>query len=238
MRKLVKLRRFNEQGIEQFALFRAGVQNEDTHVDLESILDDPSFSSEVEGHVEVVQRQFSTRFAAGEFLHELLSTGALPNLDSDRGVWAWLSAFYFDQLCPPHGRLGDDARWVPAVGDFRKYYRHLLAGPYQILRAHRDDPKRVWAVLANPVHTPGDVAEQLASRQELITNRTVMETATRLYVVEGTGTLKPGAAAQANGSARRLVDVLNQLDLTWDLYSLTAEQLFDLLPLEFEKFKQ
>ena len=234
----MKLRRFNDEGIEQFGLFRALVQDEDAHADLESILDDPSLSGEVEGHVEVIQRQFSTRFAVGEFLHGMFPTGALPKLDSDRGIWAWLSAFYFDQLCPPHGRLGDDARWVPAVGDFRKYYRHLLAGPYQIFRAHRDDPNRVRAVLANPAHTPGEVAEQLASRQELITNPTVMETATRLYVVEGSGTLKPGAAAQASGSARRLVDVLNQLDLTWDLYSLTAEQLLDLLPREFEKFKQ
>ena len=234
----MKLRRFNKEGIEEFALFRTLVQSEAAQADLESILVDPSLSGEVEGSVEVVQQQFSTRFAAGEFLHGIFSNGALPRLDSDRGVWAWLSAFYFNQLCPPHGRLGDDARWVPAVGDFRKYYRHLLAGPYQIFRAHRDNPSRVRAVLANPVHTPGEVAEQLASRQELITNPTVMETATRLYVAEASGTLEPGAAAQGGGSARRLVDVLNQLDLTWDLYSLTAEQLLDLLPLEFEKFKQ
>ena len=234
----MKLRKFNNEGIEQFAQFRALFPDGAAPADLESLLVDPSLSSEAEGTIDVVQKPFSTRFAMGEYLHGVFSTGAVPRIDSDRGVWAWLSAYYFDQLCPPNGQLGDQARWVPAVGDFRKYYRHLLAGPYQIFRAHREDPSRARAVLANPAHTPGDVAEQLSSRQELVTNPSVMEAATRLYVATTTGSLKPGAAAHGSGSARRLVDVLNQLDLTWDLYSLTAEHLLDLLPPEFEKFKQ
>ena len=237
MRGAVKLRRLNDEGIEQFAQFRMLFQGDAAPADLENLLVDTSLSGEVEGSVEVVQQHFSTRFAVGEYLHGIFSTGAVPRVDSDRGVWAWLSAFYFDQLCAPHGRLGDVARWVPAVGDFRKYYRHLLAGPYQVFRAHRDNPNRARAVLANPPHTPGEVAEQLASRQELVTNPSVMEAATRLYVVTTTGSLKLGAAAHGSGSARRLVDVLNQLDLIWDLYSMTAEHLLDLLPSEFEKFK-
>ena len=93
------------------------------------------------------------------------------------------------------------------------------------------------ALLANPPHQPGDIAEQLASRQELVTNPSVMEVATRLYINPETGRPKRGAAGRGPGSARRLAAVLNQLDLTWDLYGLDPDKLLDLLPEEFNQFQ-
>ena len=69
------------------------------------------------------------------------------------------------------------ARHIPEPGNFQRYYRHLLAGPYRIYRAHRDDPQRALALLCQPLDSPGDVVEQLASRQELVTNRGIMELA-------------------------------------------------------------
>ena len=92
------------------------------------------------------------------------------------------------------------------------------------------------AVLAAPLHRPGDIVEQLASRQELVTNQSVMEAATRLYIGDD-GLPKPRAAGRGAGSARRLADVLTQLDLTWDLYDLSTEKLLELLPPEFDEFK-
>lgn len=90
-------------------------------------------------------------------------------------------------------------------------------------------------VLANPPHTPGEVAEQLASRQEIITNPAVMATATKLYVNDDGG-LKRGAAGRGAGSARRLAEVLRQFDVNWDLFSMSSNQIYDMLPGEFESF--
>ena len=233
----MRLRKFNNIGIERFNQFRLSFAEDSDTNKLWELLEDATATSQVESEIDVEARQFTSRFAVGEYLNTLFDRGALLSLDNDRGIWTWLAAFFFEQLSPPNRRLGEDARWVPAVGDFRKYYRHLLAGPYQIYRAHRDYPQRAMALLANPPHMPGDIAEQLASRQELVTNASVMEVATKLYIDPATGLPKRGAAALGNGSARRLADLLNQLDLTWDLYYLTPEQLLNLLPTEFERFK-
>ena len=230
----MRLRSFNTAGINRFEEFLASATRDPE--DLGAFLEDSGLSSEVSPEIDVEARSFVNRLAAGEYLYSLLGDSNIPNLDENRGIWAWLSAFYFNQLCPEGAQPGRDYRWVPAVNSFRNYYRHLLAGPYFIYRAHGDHPQHAMAVLATQLHRPGDIVEQLASRQELVTNRSVMEAATRLYIGED-GLPKPGAAGRSGGSARRLADVLTQLDLTWDLYDLSTDRLLELLPAEFDKFK-
>lgn len=231
----MKLRSFNTGGINRFEEFLASVVRNDD--DLHTLLEDHSLSTTVSPEIEVEARSFVNRYAAGEYLYFLFRDSNISNLDEDRGIWAWLSAFYFDQLCPSGTNPGKDYRWVPAVNSFRNYYRHLLAGPYFIYRAHKDNPQHAMAVLATPLHRPGDIVEQIASRQEIVTNHSVMEAATRLYIGEN-GAPKPRAAGRGPGSARRFADVLTQLDLTWDLYDLTTDKLLGLLPSEFDEFKQ
>ena len=176
----MKLRRFTEVGISRFDDFRASSLRA---VDqLHEILHDDACSERVGAGIEVEQRRLPTRFSVGEYLYGLLDDVAPPGVNTDVGTWTWMSAFYFEQLCPQGSSPGDRPRWVPAVDNYRQYYRHLLAGPYLIYRAHSDNPYRAMALLANPPHQPGDIAEQLASRQELVTNPSVMEVATRLYI--------------------------------------------------------
>ena len=230
----MRLRCFNTGGINRFEQFLASAARDPE--DLCALLEDVGLSTRVSPEIEVEARSFVNRFAAGEYLYCVLGDSNISNLDEDRGIWAWVSAFYFDQLCPHDTKPGKVYRWVPAVNSFRNYYRHLLAGPYFIYRAYKDNPQHAMAVLATPLHRPGDIVEQLASRQELVTNHSVMEAATRLYIGED-GLPKPRAAGRGAGSARRLADVLTQLDLTWDLYDLSAEKLLELLPPEFDEFK-
>ncbi len=79
--------------------------------------------------------------------------------------------------------------------------------------------------------------EQLASRQSIITNDTIMEVASRLYI-DASKKQKKGAASKKNGSVRRFTEIINQFDLTWDLYGMSPERLMELLPKEFDKFRR
>ena len=92
-------------------------------------------------------------------------------------------------------------------------------------------------MLCNPLWQPGEIAEQLASRKELVTNRGVVEAATRLYYDSTTRTFKRGAGTKTRGAPRRLADLLNQLDLTYYLYGMAADELLALLPKEFDRFR-
>ena len=109
----MKLRRFDTGGINRFDQFlsSAAMDTEDLH----EFLAAPGLSTVVSPEIEVEARSFINRFAVGEYLYSLFGDSSIFNLDEDRGIWAWLSAFYFDQLCPDGTRPGKDYRWIPAV---------------------------------------------------------------------------------------------------------------------------
>lgn len=43
---------------------------------------------------------------------------------------------------------------------------------------------------------------------------------------------------KSRGTARRLADFCNQIDVTWDLYALEPDELLTRLPKEFERFRK
>src|SRR5262249_1194192 len=131
------------------------------------------------------------------------------------------------------------ARYVPS-GHAWRYYRHLLAGPYLVYKAYRDDPSQAGIVLYGPLETITDFTEQLASRQDVVQNKAAIGAATALYLNPQSGRPKRGAADTKHkpGTLRRFTDLINQLDPTFDLYSMNAGQLLTRLPAEFDGFRQ
>lgn len=238
----MRVRRLSQNGVDMFRGYLESLTTDDSAPYPAELLDDDEDASEIMPAVEVEARTFNSRIEAAEYLDEKFSSASMQGIEGDIGVWAWLALFYFDQLCAKDRdgdlRPGEIARWIPEIDNYRKYYRHLLLGPLSIYRAHRDDPQRALALLCGPLREPGDVVEQLAARQELVTNRAVIQAATTLYVDNTTKKLRRGAAGRGAGSARRLADVLNQLDVTWDLYGMAANELVLLLPKEFDRFRQ
>lgn len=236
----LKLSKFNEKGLKEFENFLdsardSGVASEN---EVSQLLNDASFVEVIDDNIDVSEIILNTRLEAGEHLLKLLDINS--SHIQDPKLWAWLTLRYFDSVCSnTNGNyvILDRSRYIYDPENFRTYYRHLLFGPFSIYLAHRDDPDRVRAVLCTPVHSPGDVVEQLASRQDLITCDAVMEVATKLYFDPETKKHKLGASSKDGGSARRFADVMMQLDLTYDLPRIKTEQLLELLPPEFDKFK-
>jgi hypothetical protein len=155
------------------------------------------------------------------------------------GAWSWLALHLFEVLCPVKEgarKLREDARYLLEAGDYRKAYRHLLAGPFLLMRAHRGDPEAVRGLLATSPDAPGEVYEQLAARKYTVTSRAVVQVATHLYFDHSTGKLKRGAGGSAAGSPRRFSEVLQQFDLTYDLQKISPERLVKILPKEFGRF--
>ncbi len=236
----MKVARLNEGGISTFAGWLETLKQGGSVQAPVSLLTSPEAIEALPVTADVELRAFTNRFEAAEYLFHRFTEAGLTDVDRDRGLWAWLSLFYFDSVCPAGKggvrKPGALARHVPEPGNFQRYYRHLLGGPYRIYRAHRDDPKRAMALLCQPLNTPGEVVEQIASRQELVTNRGIMELATRLYFNPDTKLKKHGVEGKGGGTPRRLSDVLDQFDLTWDLYASTGEELATVMPKEFARF--
>jgi len=237
----MKLRRLREEGIRRFDDYLDLLKINPSAPPPVEILTDETTSEEV-ARIEVTPQPLGTRFVAGQWLHGVLEQTRLRDTARDKGLWAWLSLLFFDEVCPADGRghrkPGERARHIPDPTNFQRYYRHLLAGPWRVYRTHRDDPSRAKVVLCQPLHTPGDLVEQLASRQELVTNRAFMAAATVLYVDSATRQPKRGAGGKTRGTARRLADFCNQIDVTWDLYSMEVSELLGKLPKEFDRFQK
>jgi hypothetical protein len=205
------------------------------------LLADDATSEPFQPEIDVAQRIFANRFDAAKYLAEKLAVPGVVNPERDVGLWAWLTLFYFDQLCPKRAdgtrKPGELARYIVATGSFQRIYRHLLLGPFLVYRAHDSDPSAAMAVLQSPLHQPGEIVEQLASRQEFIANSDIMRCATWLYFDAARGALKRGSGGKGPGSPRRFASTLNQYDLTYDLAALDHQGLMDMLPSEFDRFR-
>jgi hypothetical protein len=235
------LARLNEQGIQAF-LDYLSVAKADPKAEVPTfLLEEPAFAVPIHPTIKVeIPKGLTTRLELGQTLAQIVEVEGLTDDDRDPGMWAWLTLRFFDVVCPSTGggrKIREYAAYVPETNNFRRYYRHLLLGPYLIYRAHRDNPERALALLSKPPHVIDDIVGQLASRQEMVTNRGVMELATRLYIDPKTKKTKKGAGSKGNGSPRRLVAILDQFDVTWDLYSMKSAELVDILPgAEFKRF--
>lgn len=235
------LRRLTQAGITRFEQYLATLRGGGTAAPPTDALTSVSDSEALDTEIEIEDRAFASRLEWAQYVDEKLEGKGLKNVDRDVGLWSWLALFYVQQLLPSkkNGRrqLGELALWVPQINDFRRYYRHLLVGPYRIYRAHRTKPENALILLGGPFGSHGEMVEQFASRLEIVTNRGLIESVTTLYWDTKGKKMKRGAGGKDAGSARRLADVLLQFDVTWDLYSLPADKLLNLLPKEFAKFK-
>lgn len=238
-----EIRRFTDSGLIAAREFLCQLrQGED--LDVEELLSSDEHSVQMEASADYEVTSFDDRQQAAEYFHALLEplTANYPNLELDAGLWTWLSLKWLDFLAPLDPSTGERLvrqieRYVLTPHSYQTYYRHYLSGPYRILKAHREDVSRVRAVLATPVTSPGEVVEQIASKQDIISNPSLMAAVTALYVDPVTNRLKRGSGGSSGGSPRRLSEVLYQFDQTWDTSAMDPSGILGLLPAEFDRFK-
>ena len=234
MAKLI--RALNSAGIEQFRAYLNRLRGGLVADPPRGLLEDANFSVEIPADVKASTQRFSSRFVLGNYLCEVLDRLRPEDTDRNIGLWAWMSLFYFDQVCPiakdGGRRPGQDYRHIPDLG-YRYRHRHLLYGPYQVYRRHRG---HAILLLSGPVNSENTIYHEITSRQDLIANRGVIEATIELYMDRKRRGPKPGSqqAQAAPGSIRRFVRVLQQLDVNYDVYGMSGKDIVSLLPGEFD----
>lgn len=240
---MTEIRRFNEPGLAAARDLLDRIRKGET-TDIEAFLSNNAYTTVVTDTIYYQVVPFNNRMHAARFFFNLLApvTKQHPDMELDAGLWSWLAFKWLPVLAPVDPSTGERTvrkteNYILNPQDYRTYYRHYLSGPYRIYKAHQKNPEEAYGVLATPVNSPGEVVEQIASNQEIVSNSTLMGVVTRLYVDATTKKLKRGSGGSKGGSPRRLAAVLAQFDLTWDTYAMTPEEIVTLLPQEFAKFK-
>ncbi len=242
MSELVEVRRLNQKGISAFAAI--DWQHTGSAGDPPShILFDDDFTEVVifsNGNTRSVnpEAKFSTGRELAIFLDRALGNrDSIEDLSQDPGMWAWLALLYYGQLRQSIGEHGwknaESARFIP-LGSSLRYYRHQVSGPYFIWRRYGE---KAAVFVDTPVNQNSEVSMQLTAVAPIVSNETVMEAANLLYHSPTTKKgFKQGAGGKGPGSPRRFRDVFWQFYETYDLISMSAEDILSLLPDEFDKF--
>ena len=238
----MELRRFTDKGVEAFRRYLKALRSESAEPPPRALLTDPSTSQAAFADIEIEQRVFSSRLDAARYFDAVFDYVAHEGVEEDVHLWSWLSLFYFDQVCPAlkTGRRnpGRDYRHIPEPG-YPYGHRHLLKGAYQVYSHYWCGEKQSPLLLSTKLSRESQFHHELAGRQNFITNKGILEAANILYFNEKTRMPKRGAQIKKGrpGSLFRFIDVIQQLEVTYDLYSMTGEDIVALLPPEFDPWK-
>lgn len=235
----MRMRSLTDKGIEEFKNYIQRLKHgvaEDPPV---KSLSKYPFSKEFDVPLDIDVRTFSTRLDLAEYLSDRFAIVDRPSLVGQYGVWSWLALLLFNQLCPVsddgHRKVRETARYV-CSSDYTDYYRHLVAASWDIFYLHGQYSK---VFLSCPLYIHNDFIEQLASRQDIITIKGLIEAVDKLYW-RGNGKGGPKRNAtnrKVLGSLRRLISLVDQLRLTYDLHAMQGDDILSLLPKEFDLWK-
>ena len=202
------------------------------------LLDDPRTTEPLPAVIPRPERIFASRFELGETLVGLLGPLDTATVRLDVGLWDWLSLHLFDQLCPPKASGGRELRkpghYALEIEDHQRRHRHLVRSAWTLVRLHGANAR---FILARSLHTHGEASEQLGAYQDLINCRPLIAALSQLCWDDERQAVKRGFLGQQGGSVRRVPPVMKQFRLTYDIDSMSPDEILGLLPREFDRFR-
>lgn len=237
---MISIRTFNEEGLNEFERFIGEIKNNAVQSIPHELLFDEKYSDAHEPIVNIEKVDYKNKNELVPYIVEALDLSNNKHLYFDKGLWSWLAALFFDNICPVDGngkrKVKETAFYILRdPKNYTKFYRHLLAYPSRIFSELNDSSK---IFLIGNFSKRGEITEQFGAYQEIALNKGILDAANILYWDNDSKSLKRGAAGKGGGSARRLVRIIRQYQLTYDLNSMDGNEIVDLLPNEFRKWTE
>lgn len=231
---MVTARRLTDEGVAAFREWLAsGAAGDPPH----HLLGGLQTSAPLPVVVGLEQRGFASRYELGSYLADRLAPLGFGQIAFDAGLWDWLTLFWFDAIAPRDNsgrrRLHEMARYSQDAGS-RRWSRHVVRMSWLSVHTHGTHARYF---LSTPLDRHTDVLEQIAGQQEVFGSRAAVALGERLYWDPAGMQLRRGAGGKTGGSPRRLSRFMRQIRMTYDPETMTAEQLLELLPPEFDRWK-
>ncbi len=233
------IRQFNEHGVRRFAdLLRERLEDatrnwlscndgERLSKSIDELVEDSSLTVGIGGGQTIEVRDFQTRRELTDYLCPRIEKLGIRAPYRSMGLWAWIAARWFDPLTPPEGGerfVGAVERFV--VEDRRKSYRHLVYGPCTVHRANARNVDDAMFLLCGRPHQPGEIVGQFGAKLIYQRAPVVLSLAGYLFYDKRKNRILEGTTTRA----RRLNDLMEQFDRTFDLRSMSRGDIVDLLP--------
>lgn len=234
----LSVRQFTLAGIEAFRRFLAACRLDPSLPAPWELLEEDSLTERVIPHLEVQQRSFGTRREAAEYLTSLLAPLPQDGVAKNAGLWTWLSFFFLNEICPLRSGtrlVKNDYYYVFEPDNARHCYRHLL---FIAWHAHRIAKPFDRLFMCQPLSVLDKITEEVMKRLYLTRIPCIFEVLEQLYWDEVNQRPRRGIADARNirrgDLYHRFPIRIRQLEKTYDLVSLNAEQLLELLGEEFQ----
>ena len=238
---LVRPRSLTKKGIGKFEEFIRSSSTGNPEPYVQDLLSKDEYSKELKSEPCVPSSPNSgDRWELAHTLDELCKKSKVNDIGIDMGFWTWLSWHWLEDLHESGKKLPKvESATLIADGHPRRYYRHYLLGAWFLIQLHGIDPsvKFLLKTKSGLLYKPGEAHGQLASNQRISTSISLLRLGTQLYFDEVSQSLKVGAASKSGGTLRRFGVVISQLAVNNDVYCMNENEIIQLLPKEFEKFK-
>lgn len=237
---MYEARKLNDQGIETFADHIALLRENpsfDEEFDFTKLFDDET-SQPIDFSVQLdPKKSFGTLWDFAEYLDEEIGDVESLFAQENDGFFAWVAAFYFDQLRKEKPRIQSayicdrqlDLLGMPSKSVMDVTYRHIVRGPLFLLRKpniRRDLAERIFA--SSPIDEWGDLPENFCGRLDKphLQIDVVQDFIFKNYFSKS-GQLKKNSTTNGTaGNIRRLAKpVLPRLVNVLDVASLDSETL-------------
>ena len=236
------LRKLNQEGTERFEDYI--ISGADGPPPLELLSDPLTSEPALNNKIEMGSGLFDNRYMFGIYLNSLLRDFDPALFSNDAGFWSAMALVWFDRLCPQaNGKWKPDKSYRYVLSqDYRHYYRHLVRTPWQLVRDHGENARFLLTSTSakarnNPLSVHGEILEQFAGRQQVLSNRKLIQHASRLYFDSDKEVPKRGVAGRLKGNASRFGIIHRQFELTYDPATMSDDEFFQILPSEFDRWR-
>ena len=233
----IEVKSFNKAGIAAFKDFLQSTRDGKNRQNPVELLDDSGLIQVGYEDVTVESRSFASRRDAAEYFHQRFKLIPSVELRNDAGLWTWLSLFYFDQICPEidgERKVRNDYTYIFMPDQSLYFYRHLL---FVAWYAKYVSPMHNRLFLDTTIYQLDKFTQDIMKRLYLTRIDCIFEVLDRLYWDRQTNRPRKGVNSPGKITAgdltHRFPTRIRQLEKTYDLMSLSADQLLELLGEEF-----
>lgn len=236
-----EFRKLNNQGLEEFKKWIAegGKGLLPLH-----LLESRQHSVPTDFSISVDLPDFKNRFEFGKHLVEMLKHIPHTEIENDINFWSTLALTWFDSISNRtengHRIVQEMARYILKLNWHD--YRHLVKTPWKLVRLHDQHSKFLLVTSVRKEVTPlsvtNETLEQIGSRQTLLRNKQVIRVLSKLYYDSSNDQLKQKLFSKGGGTPHRTGIIVRQLTLTYDLEHMSERAIYDILPREFDRWKE
>ncbi len=241
------IRSFTNEGLQKFQAWLDRAETAETkrftaEPPPEHLLFDKQYATEIGYGGYTNQRRFERKYDMGFEVCKAVDREEMLRLMGDASAWAWLSLYFHESTVPfKKGKwfTGDRSRHLVGTIANRRQdqsQRHLVKGAATNVFRFSE----YAAVLMSGASGMSKIEEQIMSRKvdpPLAFLPELVKALHKLYWDVDADDVRVGAAGDGSGSIMHFVDLIGQLDLTYDISHLKSERLIVLLPNAFKRFK-